>query len=340
MGCAVGIWFVYGRVLAVIGLGCLLAGVLLLTLGKFGRGIKLIGLACLGCFAGALWMHAYDSIYLTVPRSYNGMTLDIKVEATDYGYLSGNGTAVDGKMTLDGKQYFVKCYLDETEPLKPGDWIFGSFQLRYTGIWGQESVTYHQGKGILLLAYPMEEVHIYRRAQIPQRYFATVLRDRITELLTQIFPEKTQGFAAALLLGNSKNLSVADNTAFQVSGIRHIIAVSGLHVSVLFSMLQLILRRRRILSGLIGLPVLLLFAAVAGFTPSIIRACAMHGIMILARMIKKEYDPPSSLAFAVLVILLWNPLALTAVGFQLSVGCIVGIFLFATPIAEFLSTLR
>ena len=337
-GCAAGIWLLSGLALALLSVGCLAIGFLLIALRKFGRGVKLAGVIFLGCFAGSLWLHIYDIHCLSVPRSYDRVTLTAMLEAADYGYVSGNGygSAVDCEITLEGKDYSVKCYLDETEPLKPGDRIYGSFQLRYTGIWGQESPTYHQGKGILLLAYPVEDIRVYRVPQVPGRYFSAELRENITGLLERVFPQRTRGFAAALLLGNSENLSVSDDTTFQVSGIRHIIAVSGLHVSVLFAMLQFLLRKRRILSGLIGLPVLVLFAAVAGFTPSIIRACVMHGIMILSRMIKKEYDPPSALAFAVLVILLWNPLALTAVGFQLSVGCIVGIFLFAAPIAEFL----
>ena len=336
LGCACGIWVLSGSVLAFTCLGAMPVGALLTALGRKHRILRLTGVLCLGCFFGMLWLHVYDVTYLATARSYDQQTVDLLVEASDYGYTTAYGGAVDGTATLDGENYSVKCYLDSVENMKPGDKIYGSFLLRYTGFGGEESATYHQGKGILLLAYPKEEPIVYHKSEIPEKYFATVLRENITGHLQKMFPERTRGFAAALLLGRGDLLSQKDDSAFQVSGIRHIIAVSGLHVSVLFSLLQFLLQKRRILSGVIGLPVLFLFAAVAGFTPSIIRACVMHGIMMLSRMLKKDYDPPTSLAFAVLVILIVNPLALTAVGFQLSVGCIVGIFLFATPIASFL----
>ena len=77
-----------------------------------------------------------------------------------------------------------------------------------------------------------------------------------------------------------------------------------------------------------GVPLLLVFAAIAGFSPSIIRACSMQILMLLALLADKEYDPPTALAFAVLVILGVNPRIITSVGFQLSVGCMIGIFAF------------
>ncbi|MBE6982066.1 MAG: DNA internalization-related competence protein ComEC/Rec2 [Ruminococcaceae bacterium] len=335
LGCASGIWVLSGAVLAFTCLGVMAVGVLLTVFGRKHGAILRVGVLCVGCFIGMLWLYIYDVTYLTIPRSYDKQTVNILVEASDYGYPTAYGQAVDGTVTLEEKSYSVKCYLDSAEDLKPGDKIYGSFQLHYTSLWGEESATYHQGKGIVLLAYPMEEPIIYHKPEIPGKFFATELRQNITGLLEEMFPERTRGFAAALLLGRGDRMSQADDSAFRISGIRHIIAVSGLHVSVLFSMLQFLLQRRRILSGVIGLPLLFLFAAVAGFTPSIIRACVMHGIMILSRMLKKDYDPPTSLAFAVLVILLMNPLALTAVGFQLSVGCVVGIFLFTKPLATF-----
>ena len=130
------------------------------------------------------------------------------------------------------------------------------------------------------------------------------------------------------------------DTAFSVSGIRHVVAVSGLHVSILFSFVYLFSGKNRILTALIGIPVLLLFAAVAGFTPSIVRACLMQVLMILAMLLNKEYDPPTALSFAVMVLLTVNPLTITSVGFQLSVGCMVGIFLFSRRIHDYLLDVR
>jgi competence protein ComEC len=143
------------------------------------------------------------------------------------------------------------------------------------------------------------------------------------------FPADTAAFAKALLLGDSSGLNYELDTAFKLSGIRHIIAVSGLHVSILFSLMYILAGKRKVLTALLGIPVLFLFAAVAGFSPSIVRACVMQVLMIVAMLLDKEYDPPTALSFAVLLMLAVNPSAVTSVSLQLSVGCMMGIFMFS-----------
>lgn len=116
-------------------------------------------------------------------------------------------------------------------------------------------------------------------------------------------------------------------------------AVSGLHVSILFALLTAITFRKRFLTALAGFPTLLLFAAVAGFTPSVSRSCIMCGLMLAALLLNKEYDGPAALAFAAVVMLIGNPLVITSVGFQLSVASVAGIYLFAPGIRKWLVSL-
>jgi iron complex transport system permease protein len=78
---------------------------------------------------------------------------------------------------------------------------------------------------------------------------------------------------------------------------------------MLYSLFRVIALNRRWLMALIGYPVLYLFALAAGFTPSVSRACIMVGLMMLAQLLRREYDSPTALAFACMVILLRNPLA-------------------------------
>lgn len=142
------------------------------------------------------------------------------------------------------------------------------------------------------------------------------------------------GFAKGLLLGDDSDLSFSQENDFQSSGIRHVIAVSGLHVSILFSVVYLLTGKKSTLTLLVGLPVLLLFAAVAGFTPSVVRACIMQGLMILAMAAQREYDPANALGTAVLVLLLLNPLTAASVSFQLSVASTAGIYAFSGRIRD------
>ena len=109
-------------------------------------------------------------------------------------------------------------------------------------------------------------------------------------------------------------------------------AVSGLHISIFFAIVCTVTFRKRYLTAVFGLPLLLLFAAVAGFTPSVNRACIMCGLMVLAQLFSREYDGPTALAFSALVLLVQNPYVISSVSFQLSVASVAGIFAVAPGI--------
>ena len=334
--CAVSVYLLSGFWLLLIGLFSLSAGVAAWFLK--GEKARITAVALLGCVAAFVWCWGFDALYLSHAREQDGQTVRLSITATDYSYDTHYGVAFDGKGMLDGRTYNMRCYLQTKDPIQPGDRISGDFRLRYTADGGEQEATYHQGKGIFLLVYEKENVQITRPDTVSFRHFPAVWRQNILSLIRDIFPEDTFAFAKALLLGDTTDLTYAQDRAFQVSGIRHVVAVSGLHVSILFSVIMVISGYRRLLPSLLGIPLLILFAALAGFTPSVVRACTMYGLMLLALLADREYDPPTALAFAVLVILLVNPIAITAVGFQLSVACTVGILLFEKQLREYVYT--
>lgn len=340
-------WFAIGFVAACITGVYLSLGIWLLIAALFSlpcaivlwRGVtpnqKRTAFALWGCTVCFLWLYAYDSVYLSAARNADQNTEAINVEITDYSFDLGYGTATEGKIKIDGKTYRVCIYLDDDRALVPGNQVQGEFRLRYTPAGGAQKETYHQGKGIFLLAYGEEITSVTFTEPGRFQCLGARLRHKITQLLDAVFPADVLGFARALLLGDSSLLTYGEESAFRLSGLRHIIAVSGLHVSILFSLVYLLAVKSRGLTALIGIPVLLLFASVAGFTPSITRACIMQGLMILAMLLKREYDPPTALSFAVVAMLLINPRTITSVSFQLSAACMVGIFLFSRRICNY-----
>ncbi len=290
----------------------------------------------LGLAMGFGWFALYDEAYVGIARGMDGQTLSVQIIASDYSYETDYGSAVEGTVSLNGRQYRVKAYLKEKETVTPGDQINGNFRFRLTTDGGREDPTSHRSEGIFLLAYPKSKASIVQAEQIPKICLPALWRQKLLTSIGEIFPERTAGFAAALLLGDRTGIDYELNTAFKVSGISHVIAVSGLHVSILFGLLYTLTGRKRVLSCLVGTPALVLFAAVVGFTPSITRACIMQSLMLIASLTDREYDPPTALAFAVLVMLVVNPLTILSISFQLSVGCLIGIFLFAQRIREYL----
>ena len=330
-------WFTVGFAVACglsvyLGFGvwlCLItafAAVLLFILKKPAANVTAVIL--LGITAGLLWFAAYDSLYLDTARKFDGKTIHTSAVVSDYSYGTKYGVAADGKIELDGKKFRVRLYYEKDISLQPGDQIEGQFRFRLTTYDSKQGGTHHQSDGIFLLAYVDEEAVVTRSNGLVLEYFGAYLRKKISLLIGQVFPADAISFATALLLGDSSLLDYETDTDFKLSGIRHVIAVSGLHVSILMSVVYLFSGRRRYLSAIIGIPVLFLFAAVVGFTPSVVRACIMQALMLLALFLNKEYDPPTAMAFAALTMLVINPISIASASLQLSCGCLIGIFLF------------
>ena len=334
VSCAVALYLLSGSILVWLALAFGIVSIAALFVRH--DTVRAIALLLLGFSVGVLWMWGYDAVYLQPARDYDGKMIFAQIEASDYTSATDYGAMVDGKLTLNNKSYSVRLYLDDFRDIRPGDRISGVCSIGMTTPAGFEESDYYQGKGIFVIADADGAVLVEHVEKTPGRYIPTLLRKRISDFLENVFPADVLGLVRSLFLGDTSLLTYEENTALKVSGIRHIVAVSGLHVSILFAFVYTVAFRRRVSTALLGIPVLLLFAAIAGFTPSISRACIMQILMILALLFNKEYDPPTALAFSALVILAVNPMAITSVSFQLSVGCVVGIFVFSGRISTFL----
>lgn len=323
-------WLGNGSVLALTafaGAGCL---------GIRQRRLSRLGLLVLGLAAGCAWFSLFHMWFLAPVISLDAQQQPAVIYAQDYSAPTKYGSSVSGRMEYGGKSYAVYAYLDGDQPICPGDTLSGTFRFRTTVSGGEEEATYHQGDGVFLLAYQVDEVTCTPSQSLSWREYPAILRKEAGEILEQTFPEDTAPFAKALLLGDTKDLDYKTDTNLKISGIRHIAAVSGLHVSILFALLSLVTFRKSFLTALLGFPLLLLFAATAGFTPSVNRACIMSGLMLLAQLFRREYDGPTALSFAALCMLAANPLVITSVGFQLSAGSVSGIYCFSPAVRKWM----
>lgn len=316
------------------GLGLVILLGLCLVLGDRSALIQRVLISLAGCILGILWLTGYQARYLSVVAPLDGTAAHCVIRAEDYSRETAYGLALDGTLKLNGRSYRVAAYLDGTDGFSPGDTVEGDFRLSLTTDEGENPSSYYPGKGIFLRAYQKGE--ITRRAgernlsNLPAR-----LRHHIGLVLDRYLSGDCAAFARALLLGDTSKLSYALDTRLKVTGIRHVAAVSGLHISIFFAIVCTMTFRKRYLTAVFGLPLLLLFAAVAGFTPSVNRACIMCGLMVLAQLFSREYDGPTALAFSALVLLVQNPYVISSVSFQLSVASVAGIFAAAPGIQSY-----
>ncbi len=326
----------YGAWILPAGLGLLTLAGVIAYFAKAKRLPRLAMYLSLGCALGVLWFAVYDNLFVLTPRIADGETGYVQIEASDYSVQTQYGTSVEGNVVLAGKSYRVKAYLKQNALLYPGDTVVGRFRFRLTTAGGLDDPTNHRTEGIFLLAYPVGDSVITHAEEIPIRYYPAVWRKALLDRITQVFPEDAEAFARALLMSDRSGIDYELNTAFKVSGISHIIAVSGLHVSILFGLIYTVTTKRRFLACILGIPALLLFAAVVGFTPSVNRACIMQSLMLIAMAADRDYDAKTALAFAVLVMVVANPMAILSVSLQLSAGAVLGILMFSQRISAYL----
>lgn len=162
---------------------------------------------------------------------------------------------------------------------------------------------------------------------------AMLLREKISGLYSSlsIAPE-SQAILSALTVGEKRDLSKGVRNLYAAVGASHVLALSGLHLGILYMVLTLLFpvgcsRRLRVLREGVILVVLWGFAAVAGFTPSVVRAAVLFTLMSLARCMQRDGSSINSLAFAALLMLVVCPRWLFDVGFQLSFSAVFSILL-------------
>ncbi len=154
------------------------------------------------------------------------------------------------------------------------------------------------------------------------------LRDTSTQILIRLMGQENGALAAGMLHGAVTDIPEETLDAFRVSGIAHLLSVSGLHVSLLAGMLLLLLRRVRPVPQLLLISAALLFyCAFCAFAPATLRAALMTFCLLFSRVCNRRNDPLSALSFSFLLLLLISPFALFSVGFQLSYTAVLGILL-------------
>lgn len=338
LSCALLLWRLWDGSMVLFGLTLLLGTAAAWLSGRF-RWVRYPAAVLLGMALGSGLLLCLQRTYYTPLLSLDGQTLPAALVAQADSVPGQYGQSVRAEMESGGRRYSVRAYLGEGQTAKAGDVLRGSFKIQVTLPGGSKENTVHTGRGIFAMVSPKGDVSIETGQENSLRYLPQRLGAAAKTAVEDSFPEDTAAFAKSLLLGDTADLSYAEETALRVSGIRHIVAVSGLHVAILFGFLWLLCAKRPWPAFLIGVPLLALFGTMVGGAPSVVRACLMAALLVLSRLTRRSYDPLTAWAFAVLWLLLGNPFVIAAAGFQLSVLCVLGILLFQRPISEGLSRL-
>ena len=319
---------------------CALAGAASLPLLRGNLRLR-AALIAFGLSAGLLWTASYSIRFLTPADRLDGQTLAVSATVADYPRTASYGVSVLVRLETDGPELKTILYADERYAgLLPGDRIAGTVSLRRADmLYGREN-TYYASGGVYLTGSLRGDLTVTSPSRRPLRTWPAAVSRALKERIAAVFPSDTAPFAAALVTGDKDGLPGSLYTAFQRAGLAHVVAVSGLHVSFLSGLIASLLRNRRRLSALVSICLLFFFAAVVGNTPSVLRAVFLQCFLLIAPLTGREDDKATSLSFALMLLLLWNPFAAAGVSLQLSFAAVAGIYLVAAPLrTRFLSRL-
>jgi competence protein ComEC len=175
----------------------------------------------------------------------------------------------------------------------------------------------------------------------PINNFVLLLRASVLEKIDRyVTTAHSNQIAKALLLGQNKNLEKEVSEAYITAGTMHVLAVSGLHVGIIYGFFFLFIKpyqlpgRKRALYLSLIITIIWIYALITGMSPSVLRAATMFTLMALAQMKSRSPSIYNSLALSALILLVFDPFMLYSVGFQLSYMAVLGIVLLQPKIVE------
>lgn len=151
-----------------------------------------------------------------------------------------------------------------------------------------------------------------------------VLRQSFEAKIAGAFEPQAAEMLGGILFGDDGAMEEDLKKSFQRNGLAHLLAASGLHAGFVYGLLSLLLGKPATFCR--GIPVaagLVFYAALAGFSPSVVRAVFMILVRMIARILHRPYDFLSCIAFCLLVMLLWEPQMLFSSGVQLSFAAVL-----------------
>lgn len=262
-----------------------------------------------------------------------GFGYELDLQGVDYG---GHFVPVSGGMRVSYSPSAGDARLPEVHT---GDVIAVVTEARLPQVFRDEGAfdrrAYLAQQGIDLTA-TLRAPQLLERTGSPDRTIATrlaLVRSQVRNKLAELFADRPEVAATlrAMLLGDRTFVGREEASAFQKTGVFHVLVVAGLHVGAFAAVLFWVGRRLRVnvLWTVVATLILLLsYVAIVEQRPPVLRAALMAGLIVLARIFYRRLELLNSAALAAALLLLARPEALRDSSFQLTfaaVGCIAGL---------------
>ena len=184
--------------------------------------------------------------------------------------------------------------------------------------------------GAVLMQRAQQDTSSISRLDRSKTYFLEKRNELLERLSDHGVDGSVYAVVAAMTLGDKSQLTNELRKTYAITGASHILALSGLHLGIIYTLLSLLLSRRRwwIVSQVVIIVCIWLYVFLVGMTVSVVRSAVMITVYALLSLGHRDKTSVNTLAFAAIVMLLFNPLSLFDVGFQLSFLAVLAILLF------------
>ena len=200
--------------------------------------------------------------------------------------------------------------------------------LRCRGFVATSFVYWNQWRKVAIDLSPLSRLDRTALAALQQR------QSMLREYEHLGFDDDRLAVAIAMTLGDKSRLTNDLREVYSISGASHVLALSGLHIGIIYALLVLVVGYRRL--GWLRETLVILgiwaYAFFTGLSPSVVRAAVMITVYSLVALTNRDRMSLNTLALTAIIMLLWNPLYLYDVGFQMSFLAVLFILLFFKPI--------
>lgn len=284
--------------------------------------------------------NAGDALLISIDEQPVQKTKSVKANATVHYLLKDNKqVAVKGKIIVYFKNDTALTQLNygsllifkkELQEIKNSGNPGGFDYKRYSLFQGITHQVYLQPGDFSILCKKKE-------SWLPK--FLIDCREWVLNILrTNIKDNKELGLAEALLIGYKDDLDKTLVQSYTNTGVVHVIAISGLHLGIIYLMLVWLLnplKRKKKLKWLRPILIIVglwLFSLLAGAQPSVLRSALMFTCIVLGDSVGRRTSIYNTLAFSAFLLLCYNPYWLWDVGFQLSYAAVLSIIIFMRPV--------
>lgn len=305
--------------------------------------------ACIAAVVAVLLSFAAALVPNEASARFNDGVHTVKASVVSLEEHSGERYYTELKTSeIDGEEYKLNIRLSSKEKLnvKPYDTVECELQLYDLGK-TRDARNYYLSENVFMGGYAKGDIAVSPPDSKPIGYYPLAMRDYIKSTVSRLIPGERGALATALLIGDKSELPKSVSDAFSSAGISHLIAVSGLHLSVwcLFILKIFdVFRLRRRVGAVISAAFVVIFMAVSGFTYSVMRAGFMMLVMLLGTLVSRQSDSLNSLGIALVILCFVNPYCVMSLGLRLSflstLGIIVGYGNLKFPLNPYIARVR